>query len=281
MARRTEYAWRQLILLALLSCCLQAQIPVGYQRLLNATEELRNSTADVRGRLFHNRYSRLTQITPGNAKNLSLAWVYQSPAAGSWQAMPLVVDGVMYLTQRPNEVVALDATTGRVFWIYRYSNAADVAVCCGANNRGLAILNGTLFMGTLDAHLVAIDARSGHSIWITEVANGKSGYSVTLAPLAVKDKVIVGVGTSGGEWGIRGFIAAYEATTGKEAWEVLHNPGTWGTRPRNLGVVSPRNCRVLRPGGVEARRRLCLGYGVVRSGPQSELLGDRQRRSGL
>src|SRR4051812_31534317 len=170
MARPTEHARSGLILLALLSWHLQAQTSVTYERLLNAGKEPRNWLmygADYSS----NRYSALTQITPANVKNLNLAWVYQSATAGSWQSTPLVVDGIMYLTQRPNEVVALDAATGRAFWIYRYGNAADIKVCCGANNRGVAILNGTLFMGTLDAHLVAIDARSGHAIWNTQVAN--------------------------------------------------------------------------------------------------------------
>ncbi len=235
MARLTRLVRLQSTLLALLSCHLQAQSPLTYERLLNAAREPQNWLT-YGGDYFSNRYSRLAQITPANVKNLSLAWVYQSPTAGSWQATPLVVDGIMYLTQRPNEVIALDAATGRVFWIYHYNNAPDVAVCCGANNRGLAMLNGTLFMGTLDAHLVAIDARSGHAVWTTQVANGKSGYSVTLAPLAVRDKVIVGVG--GGEWGIRGFIAAYEATTGKELWKFYTIPGpgepgheTWAACP--------------------------------------------------
>jgi alcohol dehydrogenase (cytochrome c) len=215
---------------------LAAQTDVGPERLLHAAQEPYNWLM-YGGDYAGNRYSRLTEITPANVKNLNLAWVYQAPAAGAWEATPLVADGVMYLTQRPNEVVALDAATGRAFWIYRYNNA-DITICCGANNRGLAILNGTLFMGTLDAHLVAIDARSGHAIWTTQVANGKSGYSVTVAPLAVKDKVIVGVG--GGEFGIRGFIAAYSAATGKELWRFNAIPGpgepgheTWLPCPRD------------------------------------------------
>ena len=107
------------------------------------------------GDYFSDRFSPLTQITPANAKNLSLSWVYQSAVSGSWESTPLVVDGIMYVTQRPNDVVALDAVTGRVFWIYHYNNDPKVTVCCGANNRGVAILGDTLFMGTLDAHLVA------------------------------------------------------------------------------------------------------------------------------
>src|SRR4029077_4855249 len=161
------------------------------------------------------RFSQLSQITPANVKNLELKWMYQGATVGAWQTSPLVVDGIMYLTQRPNEVVALDARTGRVFWIYRYTLSPTLLVGCGANNRGLAILGDTLFMGTLDAHLVAIDAKAGRPLWKTEVAESKEGYSVTHAPLVVKDKVIVGVG--GGEYGIRGFVAAFDARSGREA----------------------------------------------------------------
>ena len=149
--------------------------------------------------------------------------MYQAAVAGAWQTTPLVVDGVMYLTQRPNDVVALDAKTGRVFWIYRHTLDPTQIVCCGANNRGLAILGDTLFMGTLDAHLVAIDAKTGAPIWNTKVADSKGGYSMTHAPLVVKDKVIVGVG--GGEYGIRGFVAAYDARSGREAWRFYTIPG--------------------------------------------------------
>ncbi len=191
------------------------------QRLAAAPNEPQNWLT-YSGGYYSQRYSPLNQITPANVKNLKLQWVYQSPVAGNWQTTPLVVDGVMYLTQRLNDVVALDPVTGRVFWMYRYTPAQDRIVCCGANNRGLAILGNTLFMGTLDAQLIAIDARSGRPIWKTEVATTKDGYSITHAPLVVKDKVIVGVG--GGEYGIRGFIAAYDAATGKEAWRFYTIP---------------------------------------------------------
>jgi alcohol dehydrogenase (cytochrome c) len=225
------------LLLFLLPLALPAQ--VGYERLLNPAKEPQNWLM-YGGDYSSNRYSGLTQLTPANARNLHLAWVYQSPVAGSWEPTPLVVDGIMYLTQRPNDVVALDAATGRVFWMYRYTNSADIAVCCGANNRGLAILEDTLFMGTLDAHLIAIDAKSGHPIWNRQVADSKAGYSVTVAPLVVKDKVIIGVG--GGELGIRGFIAAYDARTGKELWKFHTIPGpgepgheTWESCPPSSG----------------------------------------------
>jgi len=222
-------------LIGLLSLRVHGQ-QVTSQRLAAAASEPQNWLT-YSGGYYSQRYSPLTQITPANVKNLKQQWVYQSPVAGNWQTTPIVVDGVMYLTQRQNDVVALDALTGRVFWIYRYTPDQDRIVCCGANNRGLAILGSTLFMGTLDAQLIAIDARTGRPIWKAAVASTKDGYSITHAPLVVKDKVIVGVG--GGEYGIRGFIAAYDAATGKEAWRfyTIPAPGepgseTWQACPK-------------------------------------------------
>ncbi len=222
MAWRSLLTWLVLMAAVAFPSQLHAQSPVGYERLLNAIKEPHNWLM-YGGDYFSHRHSRLTQITPANVSNLELAWAYQAPLAGAWQTTPLVVDGIMYLTQRPNDVVALDAATGRVFWVYSYNNSPDLIVCCGSNNRGLAILGETLFMGTLDAHLVAIDRRSGHPLWKTKVGESTAGYSITLAPLAVKDRVIVGVG--GGEYGIRGFIAAYDAKTGKELWKFYTIPG--------------------------------------------------------
>ena len=224
-------------LVALATLQTSAQTRVGYERLLNAAKEPENWLI-YGGDYSSNRHSGLTQLTPANVKNLNLTWAYQAPAAGSWQPTPLVVDGIMYLTQRPNEVLALDAVTGRVFWMYRYQNAADLVVCCGSNNRGVAVLGDMVFMGTLDAHLIALDTKSGRPVWNTKVAESKDGYSITVAPLAVKNRVIVGVG--GGEYGIRGFIAAFEAQTGKEMWRFYTIPGpgepgheTWEPCPPN------------------------------------------------
>ncbi|MES1255544.1 MAG: PQQ-dependent dehydrogenase, methanol/ethanol family [Acidobacteriota bacterium] len=199
-----------------------AQAQVTYDRLLNAAKDAPNWVT-YSGTYLSQRYSTLTQVTTANVKNLELKWMYQAAAAGGWQTSPLVVDGIMYVTQRPNDVVALDAKTGRVFWIYRYAVDPVQLVCCGANNRGLAMLGDTLYMGTLDAHLVAIDSRSGRPLWNVRVADNKTGYSITLAPLVIKDKVLIGVG--GGEFGIRGFIAAYDARSGKEAWRFYTIPG--------------------------------------------------------
>lgn len=197
-------------------------------RLLHAADEPQNWLT-YSGTYSGARYSALGQIDASNVRDLELKWILQAQVFGPWEASPLVVDGIMYLTQRPNDVLAVDARTGRLFWVYKYPGAADYKVCCGANNRGLAIAGDTLFMGTLDAHLVALDARTGHVLWNTTVADYAKGYSVSLAPLVVKDKVIVGVG--GGEYGIRGFVAAYETTTGKEVWRfnTIPSPGERGS----------------------------------------------------
>src|SRR5262249_54962561 len=152
-------------------------------------------------------FSALRQIDPANAKNLEVKWMYQAPVMGNWQATPLVVDGIMYITQRPNDVLVLDAKTGRVYWTYRHDTAPDQKACCGSNNRGVAMLGDTLYMGTLDAKLVALNATTGKPRWMVSIADYKAGYSITHAPLIIKDKVVVGVG--GGELGIRGYIAAF------------------------------------------------------------------------
>ena len=195
---------------------------VSSDRLLRAAEEPQNWLT-YSGGYASQRYSLLTQITPGNVRNLELEWILPNQVFGAWQSTPLVVDGMMYLTQRPNDVLAVDAKTGRVFWQYRYVVSPDARVCCGANNRGVAILGDTLYMGTLDAHLVAIDRTTGRSLWDVPVGDPKLGYSITMSPLIVKDKVLVGSG--GGEYGVRGFIAAFDARTGKEVWRFHTIPG--------------------------------------------------------
>ena len=214
---------------AMLACGHLLLAQVSQDRILNAQKEPQNWLT-YSGTYMSQRYSTLAQITTANAKELELKWVFQARWLDYYQATPLVVDGVMYTTQG-NDVLALDAATGKTFWIYPYS-PSEVRLCCGRITRGLAILGDTLFLAAADAHLVAIDAKTGRPIWNRIVASG-FGYSMTLAPLVIKDKVIVG--TAGGEYGIRGFIAAYDAATGKEAWKFNTVPGpgepgheTWG-----------------------------------------------------
>lgn len=195
---------------------------VTFNRILNANKEPQNWLT-YSGTELSQRHSLLTQITPANVKNLELQWVFQARSLEKFEATPLVVDGVLYTVQAPNDVVAIDAETGRVFWVTEYAPSPEARVCCGRVNRGLAILGDTLFMGTIDGHLLALDAKSGKPIWNVTVANAEAGYSVMHAPLVVKNKVIVGV--AGGEFGIRGFLAAYDARTGKQEWKFNTIPG--------------------------------------------------------
>src|SRR6266478_2113380 len=172
-----------LFLFAMIPCSLCAQ--VTNERLLHAADEPQNWLT-YSGSYASQRHSQLKQLDPTNAKNLELKWVFQSRSLEAFEATPLVVSGVMYLTQAPNDVVALDAKTGVVFWMYQYKASPDSRPCCGSVNRGLAILGDTLFMATVDAHLVALDARDGQPLWNVEVAKAASGYAMTLAPLVVK-----------------------------------------------------------------------------------------------
>ena len=205
-----------------LSCCVPLGAQVSYERLLHADREPQNWLTYA-GSYKGWRYSTLDQIRTGNAKNLELKWVYQLDSIDKFEATPLVVDGVMYFTQPPSDVIAVDGKTGRAFWTYRYTLAGNVSVCCGRVNRGLAILGDTLFLAALDGNLVALDAKTGKEVWKTRVVDPSLGYSLTMAPLVVKYKVIIG--PAGGEYGIRGFVAAFDARTGKEAWRFHTIPG--------------------------------------------------------
>jgi alcohol dehydrogenase (cytochrome c) len=211
----------------LLLIAFAASIPVSwgqvtFDRILGAAKEPQNWLT-YSGNVLGQRYSPLAQVTPANVKNLELQWVFQARSLEKFEATPLAVDGVIYTVQAPNDVVALDAATGRIFWVYQYVPSAEARPCCGRINRGLAILGDTLFMGTIDGRLLAIDAKSGKPIWNVQVAKPEAGYALTHAPLVIKDKVIVGV--AGGEYGIRGFLAAYDARSGKEAWRFNTIPG--------------------------------------------------------
>jgi alcohol dehydrogenase (cytochrome c) len=220
MTRRTAALLALVSLISLASYVLHAQVP--FDRLLHAADEPQNWLM-YSGTYASQRYSLLHQVDATNVKNLEMKWVFQAQSLNSFSATPLVVDGVMYLTQAPNDVVALDARTGRVFWTYHH-NASPGRVCCrGLVNRGLAILGDTLFMATVDAHLLGIDAKTGNVLWNTKVAEAKLAYAMTLAPLVIKDKVVVGV--AGGEYGIRGFIAAFDVHSGREAWRFHTIPG--------------------------------------------------------
>jgi alcohol dehydrogenase (cytochrome c) len=212
---------------ALIAAVLPLAAQVTIDRVIAAQREPQNWLT-YNGSFQSTHYSGLDQIKASNVANLDLKWVSQAQSLEKFESTPLVVDGVMYVTEPPNNAMAIDTRTGRPYWIYHHPMPDTTFVCCGNVNRGLAILGDTLFMGTLDAHLVALDASTGRKIWETKVAEYTHGYSVTVAPLVVKDKVIVG--PAGGERGISGFLAAYDVKTGKELWKfhAIAQPGEPG-----------------------------------------------------
>lgn len=228
-----------------------AQSTVTFDRILHADREPQNWLS-YSGTPSNQRFSPLTQITATNAKNLQLQWIWQAHSLEKFEATPLVVDGVMYTVQAPNDVVALDAATGRPFWTFNYTPSPDGRPCCGKVNRGVSILGDTLYMATVDAHLIAIDSRSGHQLWNIVVAKAADRYAMTHTPLVVKDKVIVGTG--GGDAPIRGFIAAYDAKTGNEVWRFNTIPGpgepgneTWSGDSWKTGGVGVWNAGAYDP----------------------------------
>ncbi len=197
--------------------------PVPFERILHANQEPQNWLT-YSGNLNSQRHSQLTQISPANARDLTLKWVYQSRSLDKHEVTPLVVDGVMYTIQSPNDVVALDAATGKTIWQYSHKPAEGTRnPCCGNLTRGVAILGDKLFLAALDARMIALDAKTGKEIWNTQIADYKQQYAMTVAPIVVKDKVIAGV--AGGEHGVRGFLAAYDVNTGKEVWRFNTVPG--------------------------------------------------------
>ena len=162
------------------------------------------------------RFSPLTDIDRHNVKKLQAAWVFQTGIPAQLQASPVVADGVLYLTAAFNSLFAIDAVSGEMLWRYDHPLPKDMRICCGPGNRGPAIAGDLLYMGTLDARVVALNRQTGEVVWNSEVDNYRNGFSVTAAPLVVKDKVIIGI--AGGEYGIRGYLDAYDAKTGERVW---------------------------------------------------------------
>ena len=192
------------------------------------------------GDYSNQRHSPLTQITPANVNRLVPQWTFQTGTLGNFETTSLLRDNVLYVTGPQNVAWALDARTGRQIWRYRRELPPNLTACCGLVNRGFGVLGDKLFMVTLDAHLLALDMKTGAIVWDVTMQDYKTGYASTIAPIVVKNKVIVGV--AGGEYGIRGFIDAYEAQTGKRAWRFYTIPGpgepgheTWASDSWKIG----------------------------------------------
>ena len=179
------------------------------------------------------RYYPATQINTGNVAKLRPAFQFQTEVLESMETAPIVVDGIMYITTSYNHVYALDAVTGKEFWHYKHKMGPVTTYCCGPNNRGVAIMGDKLYMGTLDAKLISMDAKTGKLLWSTQIADPELGYSETMAPVAVNGKVLIG--TNGGEYGVRGFVKAYDANDGNLLWTFYSIPekgheGVWATK---------------------------------------------------
>jgi alcohol dehydrogenase (cytochrome c) len=196
---------------------------VSFERIVRSDEDSMNWLT-YSGNYRSHRYSLLSKINVDNVAKLSVAWVYQTQP-GLVEATPIVVDGIMYITEPPSTVTALDVRTGRKIWSWSPQMSRNLKTLgFPPVNRGVAIIDETVFVGTLDAHIVALDAKSGLVKWNALVADNELGFAITSAPVVVKDKVIIGV--SGGEAGIRGFLDAYDVKTGARAWRFYTIPGT-------------------------------------------------------
>jgi len=177
------------------------------------------------------RFSSLKEITPSNVSRLRPVWVYQPPGTGSLETTPVVVNGLMYVTAGPTMVQALDLRSGKSIWEWtRPIGQSVLNLGFPRVNRGVAVLDSTVYVGTLDGYLVALDAKAGVERWSVHVGENPLGHSITAAPLVVDNKVIVGV--SGGEAGIRGFLDAYDAKSGKQLWRfyTVPSPGEPGSQ---------------------------------------------------
>jgi alcohol dehydrogenase (cytochrome c) len=193
-----------------------------------STKDLADGLANSSRWLTHSgdytgaRFSPLTQITPANVGQLTAQWTFQTNVVNKFEATPIVLDGVLYVTGPLNHAWAIDARSGRQIWHYQRQLPQGLKVCCGMVNRGFAVYGDRLFMGTLDAHFVALEMKTGKVIYDIEMADAKDGFASTGAPLVVNGKVIAGV--AGGEFANRGFLDAYDPATGERVWRFYTIP---------------------------------------------------------
>ena len=205
--------------------------PVSQQQLDNAARDGTNFLL-TNGNYDQTRFYPNAQINRGNVARLHPVWMFQTEVKESLETSPIVVDGVMYVTTSFSHVYALDAKTGAEIWHFKPKLGPVTTFCCGPNNRGIAVYNDKVYVATLDSKLYALDAKTGDVVWQQQIADPEKGYSETMAPTAVKGKILIG--TNGGEYGIRGFVRAYDANDGKLLWNFDTIPensvGVWATK---------------------------------------------------
>jgi alcohol dehydrogenase (cytochrome c) len=202
------------------------------QDMLNRAAGDGNNFLHTNGDYNQQRYYPNRQINRSNVGKLRPAWIFQTDVKESLETSPIVVNGIMYVTTSFSHVYALNARTGEQLWHYAHKMGPVTTFCCGPNNRGVAVYGNMVYLGTLDSKLVALDAKSGQVAWTTDVADPELGYSETMAPTAVDGKILIG--TNGGEYGIRGFVRAYDAKTGTLIWNFNTIPdstvGVWAEK---------------------------------------------------
>ena len=190
-----------------------------------------NNFLHTNGNYSQTRYHPAAQINLENVGDLRPAWIFQTEIVDTMETSPIVVNGVMYVTTSFNHVYALNAETGEQLWHHKHKMGPITTYCCGPNNRGVAVYGDMVYMGTLDSKLVALNAADGSVVWETQIADPELGYSETMAPSAVDGKILIG--TNGGEYGIRGFVKAFDAASGKLLWTFDTTPensvGVWAT----------------------------------------------------
>ena len=206
------------------SATLYGNLDTVTQDMLNNAGHDGNNFLLTNGNYWQQRYYPNRQINRGNVAKLRPAWIFQTDLMESMETSPLVVNGIMYVTTSFDHVYALNARTGEQLWHYQQKLGPIQTYCCGPNNRGVAAYGDNVYLATLDSKLVALDAKTGKVKWSSDIANPEDGYSETMAPTAVDGKILVG--TNGGEYGIRGFVKAFDAKDGKLLWTFYTIPET-------------------------------------------------------
>ncbi|HEV2957932.1 MAG TPA: PQQ-binding-like beta-propeller repeat protein, partial [Xanthobacteraceae bacterium] len=205
--------------------------PAKYGDMQTVTQDLLNRAGDDGNNflLTNGDYNQLRfypnrQINRNNVHHLRPAWIFQTEVRESMETSPIVINGIMYVTTSFSHVYALDARTGQELWHYKHKLGPITTYCCGPNNRGVAAYGDNVYLATLDSKLVALNAKTGAVVWQSPIADPELGYSETMAPTAVNGKILVG--TNGGEYGVRGFVKAYDAKDGKLLWTFNTIPET-------------------------------------------------------